>query len=986
MNKLFPKFPALLLALIVGIIASPSAFGAATIVIQNADPVASATTQPIGFNDPTPVAPVGGNGGTTLGQQRLNAFQFAANVWGATLPNGPTITVRANWAHLTCTSSSAVLGSAGATTTAANFPGAPYGDTLYSAALANAIAGVYLNGTSPEITAHFNVDLGNTGCLDGRHWYLGLDGNHGSDLDLVTVLIHEFAHGLGFQTFTNASTGVQAQGLPSIYDRFLLDNSTGKTWVQMTDAERAASSINTDNLVWIGPQATSDAHTVLLPPAPRLKVNSPAPIAGSYRVGTADFGPPLSTSGVTANVVQALDPSDSAGVSTTDGCSPLTNAASVSGNVALIDRGNCTFVTKVKNAQDAGAMGVLIADNAVNSSPPGLGHSDPIPTITIPSVGITQAVGNAIKAQLTSGVNATLFLDNSVAPGADSSGHPLLFTPNPFQSGSSVSHWDTSAFPNQLMEPNISSDLSHSVTLPKDLTFSLLKDIGWSAVNSTPPPPPPPPPANDNFANAQVISGCTGSTTGTNISATREGGEPSHDPLGTIGGASVWYQWQAIVSGSVTITTAGSSFDTMLGVYTGNAVNSLALINNNDDVSGSDNTSSVQFDAVAGTTYRIAVDGWGGDAGNIKLNWTAANCTQATTVQLSQSSYTVGEGDGHAAITVNRSDTTTAATVGYVTSDTAGLTNCNVAGTGIASSRCDYAVSVGTLRFAIGESSKTISIPVVDDNFTEGDEAFTITLSNPSAGTTLGSITQATVTITDNASAAGNPVDQTPFFVRQHYIDFLGREPDPPGFRGWQAILNNCAAGDTSCDRIQVSSGFFRSAEFQERGYFTYRFYSVALGRKPNYAEFMPDLAKVSGFLTDAEKEANKVAFVQEFMARPAFQTKYGSLSDPTAYVDALLSTAGLPTHSLRVVWITGLTSSTLTRADVLRQLAESTEAYNKFYNQAFVVMQYFGYLRRDPDSLYLKWIEIIDGNGGDYRNMVNGFMNSAEYRQRFAP
>src|SRR5207248_10628461 len=126
--------------------------------------------------------------------------------------------------------------------------------------------------------------------------------------------------------------------------------------------------------------------------------------------------------------------------------------------------------------------GVLIADNAAGSPPPGLGGSDS--TITIPAVRITQADGNTIKAQLASGVNVTLFLDSSMAAGADSSGHPLLFTPNPFQSGSSVSHWDTSAFPNQLMEPSISGDLSHTVTNPKDLTTSLLKDIGWPTTNS----------------------------------------------------------------------------------------------------------------------------------------------------------------------------------------------------------------------------------------------------------------------------------------------------------------------------------------------------------------------------------------------------------------------------------------------------------------------------------------------------------------------
>ena len=354
------------------------------------------------------------------------------------------------------------------------------------------------------------------------------------------------------------------------------------------------------------------------------------------------------------------------------------------------------------------------------------------------------------------------------------------------------------------------------------------------------------------------------------------------------------------------------------------------------------------------------------------------------TVQLSASTYTASEGAGHLDVTINRTgDVTSAASVDYATSDTAGLSDCSMAG-GIASSRCDYATSVGTLSFASGETVKTIQIPLVDDSYVEGKENFLITLSNPS-GASLGSLSTATADITDNDSAQGaNPIDQTTFFVRQHYIDFLGREPDAAGFTGWQNILNSCAAGDTSCDRIAVSSGFFRSPEFQDRGYFIYRFYSTALGRTPHYAEFMPDLAKVSGFLTDAQLEANKVAFVNEFMARTEYVSRYGSLTDNTAFVDALLQTCGLPNHPLRGAWISLLTSGTATRAQVLRALSESTEVYTKFYTEAFVVMQYFGYLRRDPDILYLEWIRIMNSNGGDYRGMISGFMNSNEYRLRF--
>jgi len=230
-----------------------------------------------------------------------------------------------------------------------------------------------------------------------------------------------------------------------------------------------------------------------------------------------------------------------------------------------------------------------------------------------------------------------------------------------------------------------------------------------------------------------------------------------------------------------------------------------------------------------------------------------------------------------------------------------------------------------------------------------------------------------------------NAIDGTAFFVHQHYVDFLNRDPDPTGFSGWQSILSSCAAGDIRCDRIEVSSAFFRSEEFQTRGYFAYRFYPT-LGRIPHYTEFIPDLAKVSGFLTPEQLEARKIAFVTEFMARPDFANRYDALISPTAYVDGLLQAVGLQNHPSRTAWINGLTNSSMSRAQVLRALAESTELYSKYFNEAFVVMQYFGYLRRDPDILYLDWINTMNQNGGDYRIMINGFMNSIEYRQRFGP
>jgi len=356
--------------------------------------------------------------------------------------------------------------------------------------------------------------------------------------------------------------------------------------------------------------------------------------------------------------------------------------------------------------------------------------------------------------------------------------------------------------------------------------------------------------------------------------------------------------------------------------------------------------------------------------------------------QLSANTFVVGEGTGSLQILVTRGDTNGSATVDYATIDTAGLNECNLIN-GVASSRCDYATSIGTLRFGPGEGAKTIFIPLVDDSYAEGNEIFGVALSNPTGGV-LGTINSAAITIQDNETSNGpNPIDIVDFFIRQQYLDFLGREPDPAGLAGWRNVLNNCGTTVAPpCDRIEVSAGFFRSEEFQSRGYFIYRFYS-AVGRIPLSNEFFPDFAKVSGFLSTDQLEANKAAFVNEFMARAEFQNKYGStFGNPTGYVDGLLLTVGLANHPSRAGWIAMLNSNNTAqnRGTVLRQLVESSEVFNKYFNEAFVIMQYFGYLRRTADASYLNWIQTMNATGGDYRTMISGFMNSAEYRRRFGP
>lgn len=438
----------------------------------------------VGFNDPTPATPVGGNAGTTVGEQRLIAFQKAASIWGATLDSRIEIRVQASFVPLACTATTATLGSAGAIQVFSNFPGAEYQNSWYHVALANKLAMVDLApgdpGTSADdIRARFNSDIGKTGCLTGTTWYYGLDTGHtASQINLVTVLLHEFAHGLGFSSFTNVSTGALLAGMSDVYSKFYFDDTTGKYRDEMTDAERKASAINPRNVVWTGGRVTGALPGVLAAGTPLLRVNSPASVAGDYQVGPASFGPALAAPGITGDVVLATDASDASGPSTTDACTVITNPAAVAGRIALVDRGSCTFAVKVKNAQVAGAIAVLVADNVAGAPPSGLGGADP--TIVIPSVRITLPDGAALKAALASGpVNATLGVDPSIRAGADRAGHALLYTPNPVQPGSTVSHWDTIATPNQLMEPNINSDLKLAVDVPYDLTRSQLRDVGW---------------------------------------------------------------------------------------------------------------------------------------------------------------------------------------------------------------------------------------------------------------------------------------------------------------------------------------------------------------------------------------------------------------------------------------------------------------------------------------------------------------------------
>lgn len=267
--------------------AAGAAHAATQIIIVNAN------APGVGFNDTTPVEPVGGNTGTTLGEQRLIAFTYAANIWGAKLDSSVPIRIQASFEPLTCTANSAVLGSAGTLEVFGDFANAPKAGTWYPGALANKLSGVDQSPDTPDIRARFNSRLGLfPDCLPSSKFYLGLDGNHGSSTDFVTVLLHEMGHGLGFQSFTDEETGEYLAGSPAIWDHFMTDNRTNTKWIDLSEEERVANAVSGNGLSWDGPNVNAAVPDVLGAKGV-VTISGPAAgaSAGDKAFGEASFGP-----------------------------------------------------------------------------------------------------------------------------------------------------------------------------------------------------------------------------------------------------------------------------------------------------------------------------------------------------------------------------------------------------------------------------------------------------------------------------------------------------------------------------------------------------------------------------------------------------------------------------------------------------------------------------------------------------------------------
>ncbi|HWW75894.1 MAG TPA: Ig-like domain repeat protein, partial [Pyrinomonadaceae bacterium] len=386
--------------------------------------------------------------------------------------------------------------------------------------------------------------------------------------------------------------------------------------------------------------------------------------------------------------------------------------------------------------------------------------------------------------------------------------------------------------------------------------------------------------------------------------------------------------------------------------------------------------------------------------------------------EFAQAVYAVAERGGSVAVTVRRTgDASQAASVDYSTDD-GGAPSVAVAcsaTTGLALERCDYTRAAGTLQFAANETQKTFVVLVNDDSYVEGTETTQLRLSNPSAGAVLGARPAAALEIADDASEpAANVIDDDEAFVRQHYHDFLNREPDADGLKFWTDGIKACGddAGCREVKRVHTSAAFFLSIEFQETGYFAYRVHKAAFG---DLASDKPVPVVLRDFLRDTQRlgqgvvvgqgawrqqlDENRRAFASEFVRRPEFLAQHQSGMSAAEFVNRLDADAGGVLSELEkaalVAELTPNPSDATLRADVLRQVADNAALVVREKNRAFVLMQYIGYLRRDPSDApeqnldfagYNFWLGKLEQFGGDFvgAEMVKAFINSTEYRSRF--
>ena len=418
----------------------------------------------VGFNDTSPATPVGGNTGTTVGQQRLIVFQAAADAWGRVLESSVPIVVEASFSALDCNGGAAVEGQA-APYSVSDYPGLPTTGT-YPIALANRILGKDLSPGQAHISAEFNGAL--KACI-GVDWYYGLDGQKATNQpDLLSTVMHELTHGLGFTSDVDPTTGAFSYSYPAVFSYSVLDTDSGKHWSDMSNTERKASLLNARKVVWDGKRLQAVAAWVLAKGLPSVQV---APVPGGYTgfVGEANFGPLVADKGtITGQAAFATAPSSCA-----------LSSASYSGKIVVVTSPDtCASLGVASFVEGYGGIAMLFAYDVAGSPPPealefSAEQLAKYP-VKIPALALTRDDANLIRNAASATI--TISADTSRQVGADSSGRTLMFASNPVQSGSTGSHWDPLVRPNLLLEP-----VEQPITVT-DLVMerALLWDIGWT--------------------------------------------------------------------------------------------------------------------------------------------------------------------------------------------------------------------------------------------------------------------------------------------------------------------------------------------------------------------------------------------------------------------------------------------------------------------------------------------------------------------------
>lgn len=613
-----------------------------------------------GFNDPT------------FGSARRNAFEAAASQWSQLLPGTVPVVISASMTSLGGDANSATLGSSGPSDFSLNASGLQSG-IYYPMALANQLAGQDLNGGAPEIIAQFTTDLDTGKVLGGEKFYYGTDGNPpGQDVDFYSTVLHEFCHGLGFIDGLSQD-GSYFLGGPAIYDTF---EATGPALnsphlTALSQADRAAAVIS-DSLYFAGPQANAAGGGV------NAKLYAPNPYSDGSSVGHLDedtyhgineLMTPYASSVAHQPGPIVLGIMHDIGWGSNGAPSPLPTRTQVPGRPTPTPQSAATPTPSpvhrpandnFANAQViSGGAGRVTGTNVNATKEPGEPMHSPDNTnsggASVWYRWTAPATGKMAFTTADSGFDTVLAVYTG---GAVSALTPLTFGKNDDMSATVI----TSGVVVSVTQGTVYYiavdgyyDLSqggvamgHVVLNWSFAGITTATPTPKPTLTPTPTPTPLPTPANNNFANAQIISGVRGYVVGTNVNATKEAHEPVH--AGNRGGKSVWYRWTAPASGSLHVSTVGSNFDTLLAVYTGGSVASLTLIGQNDNAATL-SASSVIIKVTGGVTYQIVVDGknttpYGINAvsGKVVLNWIFTASNLASVVQLSTGSANAATG------------------------------------------------------------------------------------------------------------------------------------------------------------------------------------------------------------------------------------------------------------------------------------------------------------------------------------------------------